>query len=151
MTLKQEKVLKVAMSLLGTPYKYVVKWDKIPKKNPEYISCSSFIQFVFFNAFGMQLEWSTILQAARAGRRVKGREALDIGDLIFFRGSKGHYDDDLFLNEKKRIYIGHVVLYIGRGQVIHASGEDGAKKVLQESLMDIIKIRGPIVLVKRVI
>lgn len=148
MTKNQEKVLRVAQSLIGTKYKYVVKWKKIPTRKPKYISCSSFSQFVIFNATGILLEWSTILQAARNGKRVKSWKNLKVGDLIFFRGNKGHYDDALFPNEKNKIYIGHVAVYSGNNKAIHAAGGKG---VVEETLTEIIKERGTVVIIKRIL
>lgn len=135
---KQETLLKIARSFIGTPYKYAVQTEEIPK----FFDCSSFTQYVF-KQIGVDLPRSSILQAT-VGEEVSDYKNLEIGDLIFYRGTKGHYNDELFSD--KKIYIGHVVLYSGENKVIHAASMKG---ITEENLDDITEKRGPIVIIKR--
>jgi|GEM_PF-1784019 len=138
-----KKIIQEARELLGTPYKYGVKEEDIPK----YVDCSSFTQLIFLKVIGKDIGRSTILQATH-GEKVSENE-LQPGDLIFFRGSKGHFNDSLFPPEKYGydICIGHVAIYTGNGMAIHASGERGG--VVEERLKDITKTRVRIVIIKR--
>ena len=93
---------------------------------------------------------STIIQATQ-GETIPEKD-LQIGDLIFFRGSKGHFNDGLFPPEKYgyNICIGHVAIYTGNGMAIHANG--GKKgKVVEEPVEEIKKTAVKIVLIKRII
>mgnify|MGYP001607481859 FL=1 len=137
---KQEKILELTRSFIDAPYKYGAK----PEDIPQYFDCSSFTQYIY-KQINVQLERSTILQATQ------GQEILDIknaktGDLLFFRGSKGHYNDDLFPG--KKIYIGHVAIYSENNMAIHSASPEG---VVKESIDEIMRIRGPIVIIKRIL
>ena len=136
----QKKLLEFARSLIGTPYKYAAKPEEIPMA----LDCSSFTQTVF-SKIEVRLERSTLLQATQ-GKEVLAFEQAQPGDLLFFRGSKGHYNDELFPG--KEMYIGHVAIYLGGTQAIHASSPQG---VIEEDVNSIIKTRGPIVLIKRML
>jgi len=89
---RAEKLLLIARSLIDTPYKYAAK----PKDIPQYLDCSSFTQYVY-KQLGIDIPRSTILQAAKAGTEIPNEAnlltKLKTGDLLFFRGSKGHYDE----------------------------------------------------------
>lgn len=137
----QKEILEIARSLLGTPYKYAAQLEEIPKA----LDCSSFTQEAY-KRIHIKIPRSTILQAAHAGTEIPLTDALEEGDLLFFRGSKGHYNDELFPN--RQIYIGHVAVYEGGGKAIHASSPQG---VIEEELQSIIHTRGPIVIVKRLL
>ncbi len=139
MNSSQEKLLEIARSLIGIPYKYAAKPEDIPK----FLDCSSFTQEIY-KKIGIEIPRSTILQAATAGKEVPLNENLEIGDLLFFRGSKGHYDDELFSDRK--IYIGHVAMYIGNNKIIHAASSKG---VIEEGLG--LQKLGPTVIVKRIL
>ncbi len=148
MNATQTKLLGIARSHLGAPYVYGAKPEEIPQK----MDCSSFTQYIY-KQIGIDLERSTILQAAHTGAEIKLTTdnlqlttALRTGDLLFFRGTRGHYNDELFPN--REIYIGHVAMYTEDEKAIHASYPEG---VIEQSLADIIKKRGPIVMAKRVI
>ncbi|MEK9170318.1 MAG: C40 family peptidase [Patescibacteria group bacterium] len=137
---KQEKILELARSFIDAPYKYGAK----PEDIPQYFDCSSFTQYIY-KQINVQLERSTILQATQ------GQEILDIknaktGDLLFFRGSKGHYNDELF--PERKIYIGHVAIYSENHKAIHSASPKG---VIEENINEIIKIRDPIVMIKRIL
>ncbi|MBI3046390.1 MAG: C40 family peptidase [Candidatus Harrisonbacteria bacterium] len=146
----QEKILTIAHSLIGTPYKYAAK----PEEIPQFLDCSSFTQYVYKH-LGIEIPRSTILQAAQAGKEINvnpstssGQQISDlqIGDLLFFRGTKGHYDDELF--PECEVYIGHVAMYIGNNKVIHGSSKKGVEET---NLHEIIKEKGPVVMLKRIL
>ncbi len=138
----QEKIKQIASSLLGTPYKYAVQDQDIPS----FLDCSSFTQYVY-KQIGNELPRSTIMQAT-IGKEISLSATLEIGDLLFYRGEKGHYNDSLFPG--KQVYIGHAALYIGNNKAIHAAGTQG--KVVEENLEAIANPqRGPIVMIKRII
>jgi len=137
----QQKILAITKSLIGTPYKYAAAPEDIPK----YLDCSSFTQYVY-KQIGIEIPRSTLLQAAHSGKEFELTTELQPGDLLFFRGSKGHYDDMLF--PERTIYIGHVTIYSGSNKAIHASHPNG---VIEENIDNIIKTRGPIVMVRRIL
>jgi peptidoglycan endopeptidase LytE len=154
---KQTKLLEIARSLSGVPYKYAVPLSEIP----QYLDCSSYTQYVF-GKIGIELPRSTIAQAtigqnitdamdkkaySTGGREISSRNDLEIGDLIFFRSDKGHYNDAWFSG--KQISIGHAVIFIGDNKVIHAASIN--KKVAEEDLDHLIGHEGPIVMIKRVL
>ncbi|MDP3999750.1 MAG: C40 family peptidase [bacterium] len=111
----REKLVALARSTLGTPYKFGAK----PEDAPEAFDCSSWTQYLY-RQFGLELPRSGIAQAASI-QKVTG--TCKVGDLLFFQGGKGHYDDSLFPDEPNRIYIGHVAMYVGDGKIIHANGK----------------------------
>ena len=139
-----KKIIEEAQTLLGTPYKYGVKEEDIPR----FIDCSSFTQLVFEKVMGKDIGRSTIIQATH-GETIQEKD-LQPGDLVFFRGSKGHFNDGLFPPEKYGydICIGHVAIYIGDGIAIHASGEKG--KVVEEPLEEIKNKRVKVPIIKRI-
>lgn len=141
MSANQQKLLEIARALIGTPYKYAAKPEEIPK----FLDCSSFTQYVY-KQINIDIPRSTLLQAVHAGKEIPPNENLEIGDLLFFRGSKGHYDDELFPG--RQIYIGHVALYIGNNKVIHG---DSKKGVGETYLKEIVKEKGPVVMIKRIL
>ena len=136
----QEKLLKEARSLKGTPYKYGVKPEEIPK----FLDCSFFTKYIY-KLIGFDLERSTILQATQ-GKEIPSLKEARIGDLLFFRGTKGHYNDELFPG--RQICIGHVAMYMGNNKAIHAASGKG---VVEENIAEIVKSRFPIVLIKRIL
>ncbi|MBI4991766.1 MAG: C40 family peptidase [Candidatus Harrisonbacteria bacterium] len=148
MNANQEKIITLARSLIGTPYKYAAK----PEDIPQYMDCSSFTQYIY-KQIDKGLPRSTLLQAAQAGKKIsltarssELKAHLETGDLLFFRGSKGHYDDMLFLG--KAVYIGHVAIYTGNNKAIHATSPKG---VVEESLDQVTKEKGPVAMIKRII
>ncbi len=142
---QKEKIVALAKSLVGTPYMYGTS----PEKAPKEFDCSSFVQYLL-RQIGLTLPRSTILQAADPQSKevplTPDHPNLEVGDLIFMRGSQGHYNDALFHDEK--MYIGHMVIYIGSGEIVHAKQSNGG--VIVEKLSDFLKIpEYGIVLVKR--
>ena len=137
---KQEKILRIARSFLGREYDYSHSSETLEN----FLDCSSFTREVFKN-IGIELPRTSLAQAT-ASKKIE-EHGLDIGDLIFFRGKKGHYNDEWF--PERNIYIGHVAIFIGGGKVIHASRKNG--NVAEESLSDVLVYEGPIVVIKRIL
>ncbi|WP_349671023.1 C40 family peptidase [Lacrimispora sp.] len=95
-----DQVVSFARQFLGNPYRYG------GTSLTEGADCSGFVQSVYKN-FGINLPRTSQDQAA-AGVDAGGIEKARPGDLVS--------------------YIGHIGIYIGNGQLIHASGpEDGIK------------------------
>lgn len=137
MTEKQKILLKFAEKHLGKPYKYGAKHYHAPK----IFDCSSFTQYLY-RRVGIELP-RTALQQARFGRKIIPKlKNLQIGDLLFFHGTKGHYDENFPKG------IGHVMMYIGNGEIIHA--KSSAKKVVKEKAILKLK-RKDLVAVKRIL
>lgn len=141
MTESQVKLIKILRSFIGAPYKYGAK----PEEAPKCFDCSLLTKYAL-GLLGYELERSTILQAAKNGISPSLNDELKAGDLLFFRGSKGHYDDSLFPG--RQIYIGHVAVYSGNGKAIHAAGGKG---VIEETLTEITSEKNRIIIVKRVL
>lgn len=134
MTKKQKtKICLLAKSLVGKPYKYGAKAEEAPN----YFDCSSLTQYLY-KQIGIELPRSSILQATdpkgKAVTLKKNFSNLEIGDLLFMRGVQGYYNDEAFKN--KKIYIGHVAMYLGSGQVIHARNK--LKGVTIQKLKDVV-------------
>lgn len=142
---QKEKIKTLAESLIGAPYVYGTSPDKAPQE----FDCSSFIQYIYKN-IGISLPRSSILQAAdKQAVEIPvsaDYSSLEIGDVLFMRGDGGHYKDSLFPG--RDVYIGHTVLYIGDGKVIHARESVG--KVEIQSLNELTALpRMDIVMAKR--
>lgn len=141
-----EKLIEIAKSLVGGPYKYGADISEAP----HFFDCSGFIQYLY-KQIGCDLPRSTIDQAEK-GKTVKNIKNIKPGDLIFLHGERGHY------NKKFPIGIGHIALYIGDSKGIHAASkrirnypkiiEKGKVKI--EEIKSIIKIWGPIIVIKRI-
>jgi len=89
----RSEVVNIAKRYLGAPYRWAAS-------GPNSFDCSGFTMFVF-RQVGVSLPHSSRAQI-NCGQRVS-RADLQPGDLIFFRNP-----------------IGHVGLYVGGGQMIHA-------------------------------
>jgi len=153
---KQEKVLKVARSLVGTPYQRGAP----PEEGQKHSDCTSFVIYVYMQ-IGIRLEGRHSHELAyRNGTRIRDWDpvtcaGLEIGDLLYFRGTWGYYRDKYFPGEE--IYIGHVAIYAGNGNAIHAAdpdqeqGQVGKPGAWEQPLKEIMMGRGPIVVVKRLL
>lgn len=96
----KSRVVSKAEEFLGAKYIY-------GKKNSKQTDCSGFTQQVF-KEFGVSLPRSAAEQA-KIGSTVDINN-LEIGDLLFFKTYKKEPS--------------HVAIYVGKGQIIHASYKD---------------------------
>jgi len=145
---QQARLIHFALKQLAKPYKYGAKKHEIGK----VFDCSSFTQYVY-RRIGIELPRSTILQA-ECGQTIPARKKspyfkkndLQIGDLLFFKGTKGHF------NKKFPNGIGHVIMYLGNGMFIHASGSGPKKnqKIKLETFNNVIN-RKDFQIAKRII
>jgi len=142
---QKQEIITLAKSLVGVPYIY----GTTPEKAPAEFDCSSFIQYLFRHV-GLNLPRSTMLQAADS----QGTEVdfsgdiskLEPGDLLFMRGNQGYYNDNYFPN--RELLIGHVALYLGDGETVHARESVG--HVALQPLSELVAIpKFNIVLIKR--
>ena len=139
------KLIFVAKSLIGKPYKYGATMADVPN----FFDCSLFTQYIF-KQIGVDLPRSTILQA-EAGTEV-ALENIESGDLLFLHGTQGFY------NKKFPAGIGHVVLYIGDKKTIHAASERVQEnpKVIEQGVVEereldyVIGKYKPIIVIKRI-
>ncbi len=114
---QQQQIVELAKSLVGKSYAY----GAAPDTAPNTFDCSSFTQYLF-KQVSIDLPRSALLQAGDSkGTEIKVTNDfsnLKPGDLLFMRSDRGHYHDELFGGRK--IDIGHVVMYLGAGEIIHA-------------------------------
>jgi len=94
-------VINLAREFLGVPY----VWGG---SSPNGFDCSGFVQYVYAQK-GITLPRTADIQAT-AGQPISKAELMP-GDLVFFAGD--------YVN------ISHVGIYIGNGQMIHASSSQG--------------------------
>ena len=99
---KGEEVVAYAKQFLGKPYVY-------GGSGPNVFDCSGFTMFVYKH-FGVNMGHSAVTQAY-VGTYVP-RSALQPGDLII-------------INNESNTSIGHVGMYVGGGNFIHASSGSG--------------------------
>lgn len=131
---KISKLIETAKSLIGTPYKYGAYLEQ--NNGALAFDCSSFIQHVF-KQIEVELPRSSILQAVAPGQEIKNLELAEVGDLIFFEGNRGHYRHDLFPNRK--IYIGHLGIYLDNDEIIHATNNNSASGVVIQKISELQK------------
>ena len=131
---KTNELLGIARSLIGKPYKYGAYLET--GDDPESFDCSSFSQYVF-RQIGVDLPRSSILQATAPGEEIPDLEQAKQGDVIFFEGNRGHYRHDLFKGRK--IYVGHLGIYLGNNEIIHATNNSVANGVVIQKIPDLQK------------
>ena len=88
---------RVAMGFLGAPYRF-------GGASVRGLDCSAFVRIIY-SFFDINLP-RTAREQARIGKRID-REELEVGDLVFF-------------NTRRRAF-GHVGIYIGNNEFVHAS------------------------------
>lgn len=126
MTDNQKKLIDIATSCVGAPYKYGATKADIPNA----FDCSLFTQYVY-HSIGIELPRSTIEQAG-VGENVPDISNIEIGDIVFLHGTHGHY------NPQFPDGIGHAVIYIGDGKAIHArSRRTSEAPILEEGKVEI--------------
>lgn len=129
--LKIQQLMECARGLTGCPYEDGM-YLKNSNEGQKSFDCSSFVQYVF-SKVGVELPRSSILQAAANGTEIKSLEDARPGDVLFFEGDRGHYRHDLFPDRK--LYIGHLGIYLGDNKIIHAARLDGTQGgVVEHSL-----------------
>ncbi len=130
---QKEKAAETARSLVGVPY----RWGTSPEEAPAAFDCSSFVQYVM-KTVGIEVPRSTILQAeAENGTEISPNEDfsnLEVGDLLFMRSDRGYYHDESFGG--RNVQVGHVVIYLGNGEVAHARKARGG--VITQKLAELI-------------
>ncbi|MBA4396595.1 MAG: hypothetical protein C0394_04325 [Syntrophus sp. (in: bacteria)] len=103
---EQKLLARVAMGFLGAPY-------RLGGSSVKGIDCSAFVKKIYA-FFDINLP-RTAREQARVGKRIP-RSELEVGDLVFF-------------NTRRRPF-GHVGVYIGNNEFVHASsGRTRAVKV----------------------
>jgi cell wall-associated NlpC family hydrolase len=109
-----QAVLKRALALLGTPYRW---GGNTPESG---LDCSGLVGYVFRTTLGIELPRAS-REMARMGdaQLIRKREDLQQGDLVFF-GRKG--------------LVNHVGIYVGEGRFLHAPSR--GKDVRVDTLAD---------------
>lgn len=107
---KADKIISMGMKYLGTPYELGAKPGDTSK-----FDCSSFTQYIY-GKHGIRLP-RVSRQQLRKGRRISKSE-IRRGDLLFFETNSRK-------NRKGIQKIGHVAVYLGNQQMLHASEETG--------------------------
>jgi len=136
---KQKILVRFAKKHLGKPYKYGAK----PYEAPKIFDCSSFVQYLY-KKVGIDLPRTALDQASCGQEVLKKLESLEVGDLIFVKGSWGHY------NPQFPGGIGHVSIYIGSGKIIHAKWQKRRGQVMEDNAKDWLT-RKDVVVVKRIL
>jgi len=153
---KISKLIEIAESLEGRPYKYGAKMGRgASARPPKFFDCSLFTQYVF-RQVGIKLP-RTAIEQAMVGKKVAPARIKE-GDLIFTKGELGRYNK-MYLEG-----IGHVGIYIGGNKVIHAERkriigryEDiyhperikEIGKVVVDDLNAFLKKKKPLIVIKR--
>lgn len=114
---RRQHVVNYAMQFLGCRYRY-------GGTNPlTGVDCSGFTRFVMLNGAGISIPRTSGGQA-NAGIPVSA-EQMQPGDLICYGSGRS---------------INHVAMYIGNGQIIHASTEETGVKISQWNYRTPVKI-----------
>lgn len=139
----QKKLVYFAKKHLGKPYLY----GAAPSEAPKIFDCSSFTQYLY-KRIGINLPRTALDQAYLGKKLSHKKQKLEPGDLIFIKGSEGHY------NPEFPDGIGHVAMYIGEGKIIHAkwnknnNGSDGG--IVREDSAKALLNRKDLIIVKRI-
>lgn len=114
---RRQSVVDYALQFVGNRYVY---GGTDPNTGAD---CSGFTRYVMQHAAGISLSHSSRAQSGE-GQAVSFSE-IKPGDLIFYGG---------------RGYINHVALYIGNGQIVHASTERTGIKVSEATYRTPVKV-----------
>ncbi|MCD8356651.1 MAG: NlpC/P60 family protein, partial [Clostridia bacterium] len=109
-TSSSSSIVSYAKSLLGRPYVYGAA-------GPSCFDCSGFTQYVYSH-FGKSIPRSSAAQYSSCTKISKS--SLQPGDLVFFSNSSSGGS------------VGHVAIYMGNGQIIHAA--NASRGVCTDSL-----------------
>ncbi|ADU30451.1 C40 family peptidase [Evansella cellulosilytica] len=126
------QILNEAQQYIGAGYKFGATLNEAPN----LFDCSSYTQFVFGN-LGIQLP-RTSREQAQLGTTVSLNN-LQPGDLVFFT------NHDLYSDGR----VGHLGIYMGNGDMIHASSSRGVH--IATNFMDINYWKNNYVFSKRII
>ena len=121
---KAAKLINVAKSKLGCPY----VWGASENSTTTF-DCSSFTKYIYKTALGINLQRTSNIQGEQ-GKKITSVSALQPGDLIYF---------NTYSTERAN-GITHVGMYIGNGQMIHASYSQ--KKVVIQNLKPYLAYKG---------
>lgn len=108
--LAEHQLLKTAKRYVGTRY-------RLGGAKPGAFDCSGFVRYVFGRQ-GVALPRTAREQSEIGHPIVVGPDSLRVGDLLFFRTSRGAAS--------------HVAIYVGDGRIIHASS--GSRRVRYDDL-----------------
>lgn len=100
----ERELVESAMGWLGTRYRY-------GGDSRDGTDCSGFVMSVYRDVCALKLPRTTTAQMEYCSRQ--SRKNARVGDLVFFGASKGGGN------------VTHVGLYIGKGEMIHASSSRG--------------------------
>ena len=114
---RREDIVEYAKQFLGNRYVY---GGTNPNKG---VDCSGFTSYVMKHAGGVQLSHSSSAQS-KEGKVISMEDARP-GDLIFYGSGK---------------HINHVALYIGDGEIVHASNERNGILISSYSYRKPVKI-----------
>ena len=140
----QKKLIHFAKKHLGKPYKYGATLTEAPR----IFDCSSFTQYLY-KRIDINLPRNALGQAHLGKSISPQKENLQPGDLIFIKGSWGHYNPEFPQG------IGHVAIYIGNRRIIHAkwkknkNGSDNGF-VLGDKIEKLLK-RKDLIVIKRIL
>ncbi len=131
----REKIIQEAESLLDTPYKY---GSSMFFDSPKQFDCSSFVSYVY-SLSGYSIPRMTADQFVFS-EKITAQDLLP-GDLIFsntgITDNKIHFETMEFLpGTKIESGVDHVGIYIGDGNVIHATALNNAgvvEEILEQS------------------
>ena len=120
-TYKRQQVVNYAMQFVGGRYKY---GGSDPRTGTD---CSGFTRYVLQNSAGISMNRSSGGQAQQ-GIAISA-DQMQPGDLIFYGSGRS---------------INHVAMYIGNGQIVHASNSrDGIKISNNAAYRTILSVRRP--------
>lgn len=118
----RERVVSLAPNFLGVPYKFGAS---VSKDSPDAFDCSSLTAYLYAQA-GYSIPRVCDEQYNDA-KEIPESDAKP-GDLIFFKGNR----DDISSDK-----VGHVGIYMGDGEVIHAGGVSiGYGRVVREKITE---------------
>ena len=112
-----DRAMRVEAQLLQTARRYLGTRYRLGGVKPTAFDCSGFVRYVFAK-HGIELPRTAREQAESGQSIVVGPDSLRVGDLLFFRTSRGR--------------AGHVAIYAGDGRIIHASS--GSRRVRYDDL-----------------